>query len=119
MPWLSPHPCRHSGCGTLIRGRQGHCEAHRSEARKREDERRPSASARGYDRDWRVRRRDYLADNPLCIRCGDEATEVDHIVPLSKGGADDESNYQALCKSCHSVKTGRHDRPRRKVLHGG
>ncbi|MCZ2288563.1 MAG: HNH endonuclease [Anaerolineales bacterium] len=33
------------------------------------------------------------------------ATMVDHIVPLRRGGRDDETNYQSLCVSCHNVKT--------------
>jgi 5-methylcytosine-specific restriction endonuclease McrA len=33
--------------------------------------------------------------------------EVDHVVPLSKGGADDLSNMQLLPKSVHKVKTSR------------
>ncbi len=33
------------------------------------------------------------------------AEEVDHVVPLWAGGADDESNYQSLCSPCHKVKT--------------
>lgn len=119
MPWMSPHPCRYPGCGTLIRGGSGYCSDHRSQARKREDERRPSAHARGYTREWRVRRAAWLADHPDCVKCGEPATEVDHIVPLSAGGADDESNYQSLCKTHHSVKTGRHDRARRRALQGG
>jgi len=33
------------------------------------------------------------------------ADEVDHVVPISTGGEDKPSNYQALCKSHHSRKT--------------
>lgn len=33
------------------------------------------------------------------------AVDVDHIVPLSKGGADVAGNVQVLCKACHRVKT--------------
>ena len=34
------------------------------------------------------------------------ATEVDHVVPLFKGGAAlDEDNLQPLCKPCHRRKT--------------
>lgn len=112
MPWMSPHPCRYPGCGILIRGKSGHCQEHSRQVRRGQEKGRASASARGYDVDWRRRRREYLMDHEFCVRCGDEATEVDHIVPLSAGGADDESNFQALCKTCHSVKTGRQDRKR-------
>lgn len=31
--------------------------------------------------------------------------QIDHIVELADGGTDDVSNLQALCPSCHSVKT--------------
>lgn len=31
--------------------------------------------------------------------------EVDHIIPLSKGGTNDRDNLQALCKECHEAKT--------------
>lgn len=38
------------------------------------------------------------------------ASQVDHIVPLSKGGAkSDPANLQAFCHSHHSIKTIRHD----------
>jgi 5-methylcytosine-specific restriction protein A len=117
MPWLTAHPCRYPGCGTLIRGRGGYCQAHRSNVRRREDELRPSPAARGYDGAWRRRRAAYLEDHPVCAtpRCGAPSTEVDHIVPLNAGGEDHETNYQALCKSCHSIKTGRQDRPRMRA----
>jgi len=119
MPWMTAHPCRSPGCGTLIRGKHGHCETHRSQARARADENRPSAASRGYGPDWRRRRADFLDEHDTCLVCGDLATEVDHIVPLSRGGADDESNWQPLCKTHHSVKTGRHDRGRATVRQGG
>jgi hypothetical protein len=32
--------------------------------------------------------------------------EVDHIIPLSRGGTDDPSNLQVLCQRCHRVKHG-------------
>ena len=91
----------------LIRGKQGRCEKHRRQVRRAQEEGRPSAKARGYDAHWRQRRAAYLKENPYCVRCGDEATDVDHRVPLSADGEDHPSNYQALCHSCHSVKTGR------------
>jgi hypothetical protein len=36
------------------------------------------------------------------------AVEVDHIIPLSRGGAElDEDNIQSLCAGCHRAKTMR------------
>ena len=71
---------------------------------------RESPSARGYDRDWQRCRLVKLADDPFCERCshpGEEvaATEVDHILALSKGGTNERRNLRSLCKSCHSRKT--------------
>lgn len=34
-----------------------------------------------------------------------EATELDHVIPLHKDGADDETNLQGLCAECHEAKT--------------
>jgi 5-methylcytosine-specific restriction enzyme A len=47
---------------------------------------------------------------PKCIV---QATDVDHIVEVSDGGADlDPQNCQAACRPCHDSKTGRHARAR-------
>lgn len=47
--------------------------------------------------------------------CITVATEVDHIVPLHKGGADKWHNLQGLCHDCHEDKTradmGHRDKP--------
>lgn len=32
--------------------------------------------------------------------------EVDHVLPVSKGGADSIENLQMLCRKCHLKKTG-------------
>lgn len=31
--------------------------------------------------------------------------EMDHVVPLFKGGVNDTANLQALCVECHATKT--------------
>lgn len=58
-----------------------------------------------------------MSEHPLCIHCQQEgrvteATELDHIVPLHLGGADDESNFQSLCHDCHAAKTADEARSR-------
>jgi len=65
---------------------------------------RASPCARGYGWAWQKIRRQVLFANPVC-RCGQPANEVDHILPLARGGTHDIANLQALCKACHSRKT--------------
>lgn len=50
---------------------------------------------------WQVWER----DNFTCQACGArEYLTIDHIVPVSKGGANQPDNYQTLCGSCNSRK---------------
>ena len=42
-----------------------------------------------------------------CAYCGDLASGVDHIVPLSKGGADNKNNVVPCCQKCNSSKGNR------------
>lgn len=41
----------------------------------------------------------------MCMNMLDYTYEIDHIVPLYKGGNNDLSNLQALCRNCHGKKT--------------
>lgn len=60
---------------------------------------------------WRRARAEVLAANPCCTRCRAEgrlvpATEVDHVIPISKGGAwFDPDNLDPICESHHAKKT--------------
>ena len=40
-----------------------------------------------------------------CNRALDASFEVDHIIPLSEGGTNHQSNLQALRSECHKLKT--------------
>ena len=43
--------------------------------------------------------------NYQCVQCGAKKDlEVDHIIPLSRGGREDEDNMQILCKTCNRKK---------------
>jgi len=51
-----------------------------------------------------------FARSPFCAECERQgrtklASQRDHIVPLAEGGADDETNEQALCDDCHETKS--------------
>ena len=75
-----------------------------------QDKKRESSSKRGYDSRWRKIRKMKLSMNPLCEHCQkrgiiESAKEIDHIVPLRKGGTHQFDNLQSLCKSWHSRKT--------------
>ena len=58
-----------------------------------------------------IRERIMARDMGLCVRCRADgvatvAREIDHIVPLSAGGGNGDSNLQALCLMCHDSKSG-------------
>ena len=49
----------------------------------------------------------------VCVACGvsslERALEIDHIVPVSMGGTNELSNFQALCYKCNAQKKNRDD----------
>jgi hypothetical protein len=56
---------------------------------------------------WRkIRQRILERDQYTCQACGLEGNTVDHIIPRSLNGTDDEFNLQCLCTKCNSAKGG-------------
>lgn len=61
-------------------------------------------------------------DNWRCCSCGRTAKEdgvtleVDHIIPRSKGGTDEMSNLQTLCKKCNIGKSNKDTTDLRRSL---
>lgn len=108
MPSKPLKPCNKIGCPKLTRER--YCEDHK-ELSNNYDQYRGNAAKRGYGNQWRKARVGYLGQHPICVRCGDIATVVDHIIP-HKGDMNlfwSVSNWQSLCKTCHDRKTVKED----------
>lgn len=61
---------------------------------------------------WKKLRNEYIKQHNKCECCGDDATQVHHKIPFSKGKskkeieklAYDYENLVALCKHCHIKK---------------
>lgn len=105
--------CLEPGCPEMVK--RGRCDQHRKQKRRASDQRRPSASKRGYGKQWRKTRAAYLRAHPICedeSGCIERASDVDHIDgkgPLGPRGHDFE-NLRALCSHHHKQRTAR-DQP--------
>ena len=103
MPRRAARACSHPGCPLLVReSGVSRCPEHQQEYERKQDARRGSATERGYDARWREIRDRFLAEHPLCEKCGKAATVAHHIVRRREGGKDTPHNLMALCGSCHS-----------------
>ncbi|GAA0455712.1 hypothetical protein GCM10009544_18050 [Streptomyces stramineus] len=99
--------CMSAGC-TSVTVRSGRCETHAPPKRGWQ------TSARNANRpgDFHKRRALVLArDRFTCQRCGSRNDlEVDHLIPVAKGGTWDVANLWVLCHDCHWRKTHYEDR---------
>ena len=69
-------------------------------------------------RNWSQRQRLalFIFANGACQACQirlqpGQAWDLDHIIPLALGGADETQNLQVLCIPCHKDKTNQRDIP--------
>jgi len=105
MPVRAPRICK---CGKVVpSGVTCPCVARDNRDRKaRHDAKRPPASARGYDKEWAKRAKEYLArpGNDLC-QCGAPAVLVRHVNSI-KSRPDlrmAESNWRPGCQRCNAI----------------
>lgn len=120
-----PTTCRQCGKPFLsFDGKRGICsdecrlERARQASRATEARRRAALSFRYTQRDI-----DRLLNRHrgLCAYCGEnDATEIDHVVPIARGGVDGIANLLPSCMACNRAKTDkllsewRHGRKRRR-----
>ena len=57
------------------------------------------------NKNWGRIRGSYISKHLYCEECEAPAVDVHHIIAVSKGGSDDDSNLQSLCAECHEDKT--------------
>ncbi len=74
-------------------------------------------------RRWMKLKHVVLVEEPVCRICERKPSlEVDHIVPICKGGTDTRDNLQGVCLECHEDKTrtdlGQKDKPQAIGLDG-
>jgi 5-methylcytosine-specific restriction protein A len=111
MPSAPLRYCAEPGCPE--RTATGRCAQHSRQQRQHEA-RHYSAPGVNYGRRWKAARLVYLAEHPFCVACEalgrtTLANEVDHRIPHCGDAARfwDRSNWQSLCRPCHSTKTRR------------
>lgn len=65
-----------------------------------------------YDHKWNKKSKEVIKKQIVCaaIYCYEFVTDVDHIIPIAKGGSDDISNRIGYCRYHHMLKTAIEDR---------
>jgi len=113
MPWKPQRHCTTPGCPERTDG--GPCARHRAMQMRRIDQDRGSPSERGYDVEWAERARRFLAEHPVCVGCGGEATVANHrirrtlLVAMHVDDPDADRYLEPMCASCHGRFTATHE----------
>lgn len=114
MPYAAPSRCSEFGCSEFVT-RKGRCDEHQNsgwvERRRGEDDRTTMDRLGITETAWQRLKAKVMRDQQgLCHWCGNAgATEVDHIMAVTLGGAKtDESNLAPIHSDpCHREKTSR------------
>jgi 5-methylcytosine-specific restriction protein A len=114
MPGRRPRPCL--DCGTLTRN-PSRCDEHQAAWEQRRDRARGTSTQRGYGTAWRRTAAAAVAEHraihgdwcPGWNVPAHEASDLtaDHIVSKARGGSDEPSNVQVLCRPCNARKRDR------------
>ena len=107
MPRKFNKPCAVPGCPNLCEPGQTYCAKHKTRETVNYNKHiRPEDPNKRYGWRWKKIRDRYAAAHPLCEECLKEGKitpmdEVHHILPINRGGTDEETNLMSLCHSCH------------------
>ena len=112
MPYKLKKSCNYPLCSELVDTGTTYCDKHKKKVNTEYQKRRTDIEEQAFYKSyrWQKLRKYKLSIDPLCEIClrkeiVKEATMVDHIRPIKKGGdlmATD--NLQSLCVSCHNRK---------------
>ena len=123
--WCSVHgECLHPECTCVRRYLSGYCQKHKDEDLYEDVRRlRRVAGLRDKHLDGLLEKQEGKCARSV-LTCEDvaagkaasvcpwgerrvhrDAVQVDHVTPLAEGGSDDVANLQALCASCHAMKS--------------
>ncbi|MEU9708005.1 HNH endonuclease signature motif containing protein [Streptomyces sp. NPDC047967] len=99
--------CYIRGC-TRRTVRSGRCGQHAPPAPKPWSTKSARNTTRSSEWERKTRPRALVLACFACQACGSrERLEVDHIVPVARGGSWTLDNAQVLCQPCHKAKTAR------------
>jgi 5-methylcytosine-specific restriction endonuclease McrA len=90
--------CTFAGCPEIVIG-DSWCTTHKPKpwANSTRAQQRPPGWAK-------IRAHVLRRDHDTCHYCGGVANEVDHVIPVSRGGGHRTSNLVAACKACNAKK---------------
>ena len=90
--------CNKEGCTEIVIG-ANYCDEHKRPAWQ------GSTRATQKPPGWqKLRLSVMLRDSKTCVYCGAQATEIDHVIPVSRGGSHSLSNLVASCTPCNQTK---------------
>lgn len=96
--------CSYIGCPEVVIG-GNYCPAHQPAPWA------TSTRAKARPIGWaKIRARVLRRDRNTCVYCEAPATEVDHVVPVSRGGTHALDNLVAACSQCNAEKNIRERR---------
>lgn len=106
MPTKPMTPCSFPMCPALVPAGTRFCIKHQKSETKRYNSNRPSARARGYDRQWEAVRQMKLNRDPVCEQCGKALATMVHHIESVKDRPNlrlEMKNLMSLCNPCHEA----------------